>query len=408
MTPFRTLIRSLSFREDRSAEFQRIPSQEWPRLLEICDRTQMTLSIGIRHREVLPDSVRDRIDKNIKSNMVRHDVLFDEYRLIASALQEHSIGFVVLKGFTQIAPLYVPDQCYRPQYDIDLYCPPEFLKPARNALLRSGLVPVQTFSKHADHLPPMIRNKNWKWRGDYFDFELPLTVEVHFRFWHAQRERITVLSTAGFWQRRIRRNIRGLDVPMLDLADSISYSALHLMRHLLRGDVRTYHVYEVAHFLHHTRQDHALWHEWLDRHPGTVSNIESAAFRLARDWFDCDVHPVVAEAIESLPPKVQRWFDLFGNSALALERPNKDELFLHLSFVPDVRSRCVIIAQRMLPFRASCVVDGESRSSWPHAISAVLRQISFVLNRASHHVRTIGPFFWSFVRWTMAGRKYAA
>src|SRR5215469_6534547 len=110
MTPFRLLIRSLSFREDRGTELQRIPSQEWPRLLEICDRTQMTLSIGVRHREVLPDPVRDMIDKNIKSNMVRQDVLFNEYGLIASTLQEHSIGIVVLKGFTQIAPLYVPDQ----------------------------------------------------------------------------------------------------------------------------------------------------------------------------------------------------------------------------------------------------------------------------------------------------------
>jgi len=368
----------------------------------------MTLSIGVRHREVLPDPVRDRIDKNIKSNMVRQDVLFNEYGLIASTLQKHSIGFVVLKGFTQIAPLYVPDQCYRPQYDIDLYCPPEFLEPARDALLRSGLTPVRAFSKHADHLPPMIRNKNWKWRGDYFDSDLPLTVEVHFRFWHAQRERIAVPSTAGFWQRRTRRNIRGLDVPMLDLADSISYSALHLMRHLLRGDVRTYHVYEVAHFLHHTRQDGALWREWLDRHSGTVPHIESAAFRLAREWFDCEVHPVVDEAIRSLPPKVQRWFDLFGNSPLALERPNKDELFLHLSFVPDVRSRCIIFVRRMLPFRTPCTVDVQRRSSLPRAVSGALRQISFVLNRASHHGRTIGPLLWNLLRWTMANRKYAA
>ena len=390
------------------AELQRINSQEWPGLLEICDRTQMTLSVGFRHRGVLPDSVRDRIDQNLKSNVARHEILFNEYRLIASTLQEHSIGFVVLKGFTQIAPLYVPDQCYRPQYDIDLYCPPEFLEPAREALLRSGLTPVRAFSKHADHLPPMIRNKNWKWRGDYFDSELPLTVEPHFRFWHSQRERITAPSTAGFWQRRIRRNIRGLDVPTLDLADSISYSALHLMRHLLRGDVRTYHVYEVAHFLHHTRQDRALWHEWLDRHSGTVPYIESAAFRLARDWFDCEVHPVVEEAIGSLPPKVQRWFDLFGNSPLAVGRPNKDELFLHLSLVPDVQSRCIIFVRRMLPFRAPCTVDGEQGSALPRAVSAVLRQISFVFNRTSHHFRTIGPFLWSLLRWTMANRKYAA
>ena len=39
----------------------------------------------------------------------------------------------------------------------------------------------------SDHLPVMIRKTGWTWRGDYYDPEMPPSVELHFRFWNAQR-----------------------------------------------------------------------------------------------------------------------------------------------------------------------------------------------------------------------------
>ena len=45
------------------------------------------------------------------------------------------------------------------------------------------------------------------------------------------------------------RDVEGLPIPTLHRADGLSYTTWHLARHLLRGDVRAYHVYELAHFL---------------------------------------------------------------------------------------------------------------------------------------------------------------
>jgi hypothetical protein len=68
----------------------------------------------------------------------------------------------VLKGLSQVAPLYVSDPLYRPQYDIDLYCPPEFLTSARDAMVDAGFAAIKPDCKRADHPPAMIRNRDWK------------------------------------------------------------------------------------------------------------------------------------------------------------------------------------------------------------------------------------------------------
>jgi hypothetical protein len=259
---FLSVIRCLHFQQDRRAELRGIAPLEWPTLLKLTDRSQLTLPLGIRCRDDLPGFVRNRIDRNLAGNILRQERIVAEYRLIADALRARSIDFVVLKGLSNIAPFYVSDSRHRPQYDTDLYCLPESLDSARDAMLCAGFTTVRPHRKRADHLPAMIRNRNWKWRGDYYDPDLPLPVELHFRFWDQQTERLPVPCVEQFWQRRSSRIIHGLEVPMLSLPDDVSFSALHRMRHLLRGDLRAYHVYELAHFLHRTEHDHELWGTW--------------------------------------------------------------------------------------------------------------------------------------------------
>ncbi len=42
----------------------------------------------------------------------------------------------------------------------------------------------------ADHLPVMIRRTGWKWRGDYYDPDMPPSLELHFRFWNPEYDAI--------------------------------------------------------------------------------------------------------------------------------------------------------------------------------------------------------------------------
>jgi Uncharacterised nucleotidyltransferase len=192
-------VRSLHFQQDRRAELRGISPCEWPALLKLTDRSQITLPLGIRCRDELPDFVRNRIDRNLAGNVLRHQRIIDEYRLVADALRSRSIDFIVLKGLSQIAPFYVSDSLYRPQYDVDLYCPPEFLTSARNAMVDAGFAPIKPDQKRADHLPAMIRKRDWKWRGDYYAPDLPSPLKFISTFGTRTRSGFQrrALSTSG-------------------------------------------------------------------------------------------------------------------------------------------------------------------------------------------------------------------
>jgi hypothetical protein len=409
-TPLMKAVRSLHFRQDRRAELNTIDPRQWPALLELTDRSQITLPLGIRCRDYLPDSVRSRIDRNLAGNAARHELIDAEYRLIADTLRARSIDFIVLKGPSQIAPLYVQDACHRPQYDIDLYCPPGSVDSAREALFDAGFLPLRTGGKYTDHLPPMIRNMHWKWRGDYYAPDLPLTVELHFRFWDPQTERLPAPCVDHFWHRRCSRNLGGVEVPMLSLADSVSYSALHLMRHLLRGDIRIYHAYELAHFLHQTERDDELWNEWAADRAETPAAVEIVAFRLAREWFGCKTHAIVDERMKRLPANISRWFELFSLSPLALGRPNKDELFLHLSLLDNADDRRSVVARRLAPLPPARPVEPgpvDGKRFVRNSVSTTLRRAYLFAIRAAHHARTTTNLIPSLYRWKFSGRKYA-
>jgi hypothetical protein len=197
---------------------------------------------------------------------------------------------------------------------------------------------------------------------------------------------------------------------MLSLGDGVSYSALHLVRHLLRGDLRAYHVYELAHFLHQTEHHHDLWSTWRSDRTRTSSPIEAVAFRLAAEWFGCKLHPIADEAVRTLSPGVARWFELFSHAPLALEKPNKDELLLHLSMVDGLSDRCAIVARRLFPLRAPKLVDptpADGTKSLRVSACAGFRQFKFTARRAIYHVRATVPLIRSLFRWKMSTRKYA-
>jgi hypothetical protein len=196
------------------------------------------------------------------------------------------------------------------------------------------------------------------------------------------------------------RRIDGLAIPTLDPVDGLSYTAWHLIRHLLRGDLRPYHVYELAHFLHSTAGHEAFWKEWREAHPS--SPVEAIAFRLAKDWFECDLNPVAAELTQSLPPAIKRWFDLFSFSPLhGLERPNKDELFLHYCLVKGLRDRLRISRRRLVPLRFSLIGVDVHVPSASLAIQLKRRVLGLLLTagRVFHHVRTLVPVLRNGARW---------
>lgn len=385
---FLTAIQSLNLQEDRRSELRQIPLDEWPELLDRMDRSQITLPFGDRCRDFLPAAVRSRIDRNLADNAQRHERLFQEYCFVTQELEARSIPFVVLKGISHNAPFYTSDARQRPQSDIDLYAPAQFVNRACDALLDAGFTPVSPRNARTDHLPPMIRQRNWSWQGNYYDADLPLTVELHFRMWDVESEKIPVHCEGAYWDRRTKLLIQGLEIPVLSQEDRLSYAAMHLLRHLLRGDRRLYHAYELAHFLQCTHQNNALWEQWRLNHEG-YPLIEAVAFRLAVAWFGCSVHPIVRAATEALPSPIHRWFQLFVLSPLSNE-PNKDELILHWSLLRSKRDCYQVLRRRLFPSPPRMLTQSK------------LAQARFFAGRAQYHARTIFPLLRSVARWKVS------
>lgn len=355
--------------------------------LPFADRTQLTLLFS---RLSLPGEIRQHVDAAIARNTRRLARIQEAYSEIAPKFDH-----VLLKGLTHV-PDFCPDPALRVQYDLDLYVPPAQKEVALHFLLKLNYTPIENQGDLAmDHLPTMVRKTGWQWRGDYFDPDLPPAVEIHFQFWDVETERLRAASIDDFWLRR-----EGNQLP---LPDKLGYACLHLTRHLLRGNVRPAHVWEIAYFLH-THHDAAFWRAWSQLHARSVRRLEAVAFLIAKHWFAPSMPDAAEAEIDSLPRGVREWFEIYGWSPLdGILKPNKDELWLHMSLLDSNADRAAVLQRRLIPASLPGPVDAihlpESELTLTRRLQRMYRNTSYALNRAAHHIRLFAPTIWDGIRW---------
>jgi hypothetical protein len=393
------VVKALRFNNQVTSELTAISRSGWPSLLRETDREGLTLPLGVRCKALLPPMIQARVEHNLACNAQRHTRLLAAYAEIDGALSAKNLEFAMLKGLSK-SRYYAADLRYRPQYDIDIYLPEASLLPARDAMQMLGYEALpEAFSSDADHLPRMIRKTGWRWREDYYDPEMPTAVELHFQFWNAQEER--------FGPGDLTREVAGLQLPALSEVDALSYSTLHLLRHLLRGALQLHHVYEMAHFLHTSAGDDAFWNEWRASGLASCRIAEAIAFRLAAEWFDCSLHPAARHAVERLPNPIQRWFDLFAAGGNA----GKNELLLHLCLVANSRDRREIVLRRLFPVhRGRVSLEAHvpaAKSSALNRLRSSAYEAAFILKRVAHHALTLGSTLWSGLRWLALEKRLA-
>jgi MFS family permease len=379
-------------------------AREWEQALRFCERTELTLALAIEGREHLPADVRRRMEGHLENNAARWERAQATYRELGSALAGEGLEHTVLKGFSH-CPLFVRDPRHRPQGDLDLLFPPEQVPQARDVAAQLGYEPIVPADPHPiDHLPTMIRKTGWTWRGDPYDPEMPLSLELHFRLWDSHTERLAPQGLDRFWERRQNRELEGLQFAALHPADAIGYSALHSLRHLLRGDIRLFHIYELARALHESANHGDFWDSWLQLQDASLRRLEAICFALAEGWFACRVPDVAREEIASLPDDVKRWVAEYQWSPVEnLFRPNKRELWLHWSLVDAPRGRAAVLRRRLLPERLPGPFGAthvpESQITWPMRLRSRVSYIGYLASRLVHHARAIVPTAWSAVQW---------
>jgi len=397
------VLAALHLSEPRTDALRALTDAQWREALEFSDRWQLTLSLRRMARDAMPSWVRERTDGNAGRNLERLARLEELYRDLAATLDAAGIEFLALKGLAH-CPDFGSQKEDRTQCDVDLFVPREGLYAARDAILALGyesMDEVEDFP--TDHLPPLIRKSGWQWRGDFFDPEIPMGIELHFQFWNDRVERLAAPDADGFWKRRVARRIAGRAMSVLSPADSLAYASLHLLKHVLRGNCRPFHVYEVARFLDLHRGDGAFWREWSGQ-PAELRRLEAVVFRLATAWFGGARSRSVEEEMERLPRAAQTWFDEFALSpAGGLYHSHKDELWLHLSLLESRRDAWSVVRRRLLPERLPGPVDAihipESEMRWHRRALKGLRYAAFVASRLRHHAAALPRVAISGAKW---------
>lgn len=407
------LISALSFRYPRPELLHALDDSDWQRLLDFGDQMHLTIPLAQACGNHFPSWVRARVDRNIADNALRFQMIKITYSEIADALSKANVDHLVLKGFTK-TPDYAPDPRHRIQSDIDLFCPSESIFAARDALSAVGFRAQHGFDDMPwDHLPPLRRKTTWKWRGNAYDPEMPLTIELHHSLWDRAAARCGPLSLNCFWQRRIARRLEEISFHTLSSSDSLGYAALNLLRDLLRLSIVTSHVYELAWFLHHNSRNEDFWTGWSHTHDDELRRLESVSFLLAKTWFHCDL-PEAAEAqIERLPAATRRWFETPATSPSPMGwlRPSKDGVWLHSSLLESDAEKRKLLFQRLLPIRAlpvGAAIANRVPNSSPAEDSSLYnytRYLAYFFARATYHLRVLPITLWHGLCWWWTARS---
>jgi len=406
------LLSALQFRDAHPEALQSLSESEWNQLLPFCDLAHFTFPLWRNSGGFLPEWVRARIERNASDNALRFERIKQVYGELARTLDEARLEYLVIKGFAQY-PGYVEDPRLRMQSDIDLYCPSESIFRARDKLMALGYQPL-TGLEHlpTDHLPTMVRKADWEWRGNAFDPEMPLSVELHFCLWNEATARFAPPGVEDFWRRRVTRHLDDFSFPALDPVDNLGFSALHALRDVLSGDWVLHRAYEMARFLHTNVENRVFWTQWREQHDDALRSTEAICFRLAKDWFDCDLPEEVETEIRRLSPGVRQWIARFNNSPLeGMFQPNKDGVWLHVALLESSRDRRAVLRNVLAPMHVPTVGapgqdttrQGKRKRFWPS--QRYVKYLFYVVSRIAYHGKTFVPTLWRGAKWWLATKQ---
>jgi len=377
------VIAALSFRDPAAAltRLAALPSADWEEILSWTDRKRLTLQLFARLDPYqIPDDVREALETRREKNRRRLALLRDETAKVLAILQAEGLRASILKGLT-LAPNFVPNLDLRQQYDLDLYLSERNAVKAHGLLLSRGSYAVdQDNEGRASHLPALIPKSSWEWRGDFFDLEIPMSVELHFRLWNAKFECLAIAYPE----------------PQESLIGQLASVVLHMMRHVFHGNLTLSHVYELAYFLEHHFDEQELWHAWRRTDPA-LQELSTAAFAIAGRVFDCRLPDVPVQH------DVAAWVRRFGLSVIEQEHAGKSQVLLQLALVRSWPDRVKVLRRRLFPLNVPGPVDGAYLApeilTLSRRVRRAWRRSLHVAGRAWYHVRSLFGFVRAFVIW---------
>ena len=390
------VLKLLQFGTPSTENLYRLDEGEWQKFLCWCDARQLTMLLPYVCGGSLPPPIAENILDKTNRYAIRFERLKASLFEITDAFQAANLEFVLLKGLSH-APDMTPDALLRAQGDIDLWLRGSSVYEAA-AVLR-GLGYGSMRDSKSRHLGPMARPNTWRWQGDLFDPDMPISVELHYELWSAKAEHVEVPQLDSFWARRTVRDFAGHNIPVLCQEDLLGFAALHLLLHLLHGDLPLQRAWEIAQFLETHADDDRFWNNWSTTHDSQLRQIEAAMYCLVGQWFGCRLSQSVSTEIFTLDDKLKAWLaDLWLAPLISQWRPNKREVWLHLTLVKTRKDQVKILLRRLFPL---------SLPSGPQTLispTILIQHIRFLGSRFVRHLSTLAPTILDGLRLALLGR----
>lgn len=388
----------LRFQTPTSDRLTFLADAERRRFLEWCDARQLTLMLFQVCSSPLPAWVIGPTLQKSERYELRFKRIKKELFEVVRAFDEAGLEFVMLKGLSH-APALTPDARSRAQGDIDFWLIGSSVFKARDVLRKLGYVPL--LDSKSRHISPMGRPSSWHWRGDLFDPEMPISVELHYDLWSEKTEHIPVPELEQFWKRKTLRDFDGYKINVLCDADLLGFACLHLLLHLLHGDLPLQRAWEIARFLDTHVSDDAFWTLWRASHPAALRQLETSVFHLVTDWFDSRSRKELGADIQQLPVAVKSWLKKFSLAPLAREwAPNKSEIWLHLAFICKRKDKARVLLRRLFPTSIPGFADRATSQTSPIAkLLTRVRALRLIVTRLVRHLVTFLPTVFDGLRW---------
>jgi predicted MFS family arabinose efflux permease len=412
------LSAALRFQDPDLAQLRLASPAEWKSALSNWQAVRILLSAYHDRPSAFPDEVRIQLDSHLRDSAERFVRIKTAYARVASELRAAGAEHVVLKGIS-LFPGYADHPRFRPQGDVDLYCPPESVTRARDVLLSLGFRQKREHELlMADHLCTFVPGTGWRPSGRLCDPNMPICFEVHVCWWNEESTRLSAASVEDFWARRTARALDDWSFPGLDPVDNLGYTALNIVRDLLLSQAGADQVYGLSRFLHTQSSDQSFWRRWRGLHHDSVRQLQAISFRMARDSFHCNLPEEVQEELNRLPPRVRGWFDVFARSGLNLDFAHlKDGVWLHLALLSGLREKSRVLARSWItrprgfssfspePTETITPEPRPRRSLVSHGAALASQTLKFgawFVSRAAVRLSRLPPFLYSGARYQLA------
>lgn len=366
----------------RCVQLASISAREWKQLLSWLDTSGLALYFLQRITDLqlqcwLPDTVLERLGRNLSDNTARTQDLMQETAEICRRLLQHQVPFALLKGFS-LFPESVPRPELRSQLDLDL------LIEAPDAILARRILEDRGYALK------VISGRTWEFitPGDHRN-----SINDLYKISSARAVEVHVL--AGPINSAVRRTptkpLMGMHVPVLSDADIFIGQAVHAFKHIRSEFSRTAHLLEFYRHIVYRRNDRPFWHEVrIAAEPSreTTVAIGTIVMLITNMMGSFAPEELTCWTVDVLPPSLHLWAQIYGPHAVLAGFPGS-KLYLLLERelqslgVTPKRTFSRSLIPRRLPPAMQLPATGETYEA---RFRRSRKQFSFIVFRLRFHI----------------------